>query len=699
MSLLLGAAFAAALALAAALPCAAATHTVTSTADDGSEGTLRYELNNAAEDDTIHITATGTIYLTSGRLVVNNSVTITGPGQEQLTVDAQQASPVFYIAPGTEVSISGLTIANGLWEPHRYHSKGGGIYLDQSTLTLSDCMLTNNQASLGGAIYIDRGELTLTDCTLSDNTAFGHFDPSGPNNEEDYEPTKGRGGAIYVETTWGDTPAAVTVERCTLSRNMASGYAGVSGAYGGGIFAMAVAPAQATVTVADSTLVENVAWGSDSAAGGAIAIGWVTEYDDDQSTAHVTIRNSTLSDNSAVGDEYGGVGGAIFNFKGLLTVDNSTLAGNFDNYADVFPGVTEFAGGAIHTALGPLKIRNTILANGPPGLNLFSMSLDEETLVEDLGYNLCTDDCSGLLVSTTNLLDIVDPMLGPLADNGGPTLTHTLLAGSPAIDAAAPTDSIGDPVEFDQRGVVRPQGIANDIGAVEVEQATANGPPTADPGGPYLAAVNAEFTVDGSASSDPDGDALSYSWALVTTITQNGGSPSFVAPAEPGIYPLVLTVNDGEGGADTASTSVVVYDASAGFVTGGGWIDSPAGAYFADPNLAGKATFGFVSKYRKGATVPTGNTAFEFAAGGLHLQSTSYEWLVVTGSDYARFKGTGTINGMGDYKFMVWAGDDEPDTFSIRIWQEDEATGVETDIYDNGFDQPIGGGSIVIHTK
>jgi hypothetical protein len=48
---------------------------------------------------------------------------------------------------------------------------------------------------------------------------------------------------------------------------------------------------------------------------------------------------------------------------------------------------------------------------------------------------------------------------------------------------------------------------------------------------------------------------------------------------------------------------------------------------------------------------------------------------------------------------MVWAGDNEPDTFSIRIWQEDDATGVETDIYDNGFDQPIGGGSIVIHTK
>jgi len=71
---------------------------------------------------------------------------------------------------------------------------------------------------------------------------------------------------------------------------------------------------------------------------------------------------------------------------------------------------------------------------------------------------------------------------------------------------------------------------------------------------------------------------------------------------------------------------------------------------------------------------------------------------VVTGSDYAMFKGTGTINGEGAYKFRIWAGDDDPDTFRIRIWEEDEYAN-ETDIYDNGSDQAIGGGSIVIHTK
>ena len=70
---------------------------------------------------------------------------------------------------------------------------------------------------------------------------------------------------------------------------------------------------------------------------------------------------------------------------------------------------------------------------------------------------------------------------------------------------------------------------------------------------------------------------------------------------------------------------------------------------------------------------------------------------MVTGSDYARFKGSGTINGMGDYKFMLWAGDDVPDTFRIKIWWEDGED--ENIVYDNGMDQEIAGGSIVIHAK
>ncbi len=135
---------------------------------------------------------------------------------------------------------------------------------------------------------------------------------------------------------------------------------------------------------------------------------------------------------------------------------------------------------------------------------------------------------------------------------------------------------------------------------------------------------------------------------------------------------------------------MVVYDPAAGFVTGGGWINSPAGAYAADPTLTGKANFGFVSKYQKGATVPTGKTEFQFKAGGLNFQSTSYDWLVVAGAK-AQYKGTGTVNGVGGYGFMLTAIDGQQpggggvDKFRIKIW---DATGRRRRLR-----QPAGGGT------
>ena len=143
---------------------------------------------------------------------------------------------------------------------------------------------------------------------------------------------------------------------------------------------------------------------------------------------------------------------------------------------------------------------------------------------------------------------------------------------------------------------------------------------------------------------------------------------------------------------------VVVYDTEGGFVTGGGWIHSEAGSYPSDTSLEGKATFGFVSKYKKGASIPTGNTEFQFRAGELNFHSSSYDWLVVTGSGYARYKGTGTINGAGEYEFMIWAGDGDPDTFRIKIWS-DSGDGTGAVIYDNGMNQALGSGSIVVHVK
>jgi hypothetical protein len=154
---------------------------------------------------------------------------------------------------------------------------------------------------------------------------------------------------------------------------------------------------------------------------------------------------------------------------------------------------------------------------------------------------------------------------------------------------------------------------------------------------------------------------------------------------------------------------VVVYDPNAGFVTGGGWIDSPAGAYAADPSLKGKATFGFVSKYKKGQSTPDGSTEFQFHAAGMNFKSTVYEWLVVAGAK-AQFKGSGTINGAGNYGFILTAIDGQisggggADKFRIKIWDKNNGDAV---VYDNQMLVPdtadpttlLGGGSINIQAK
>jgi len=179
--------------------------------------------------------------------------------------------------------------------------------------------------------------------------------------------------------------------------------------------------------------------------------------------------------------------------------------------------------------------------------------------------------------------------------------------------------------------------------------------------------------------------------------------------AEAGVYVVTVTVTDKDGASDskTATDFIVIYDPAGGFVTGGGWIMSPEGAYAADPDLTGKANFGFVSKYKKGASVPTGNTEFKFKAGNLKFHSNNYDWLVIAGAN-AKYKGSGTINGNGNYGFMLTATDaaktpsTDVDLFRIKIWDKNNGDGM---VYDNkmgsnddGYDgTEIGGGNIKIH--
>jgi hypothetical protein len=184
------------------------------------------------------------------------------------------------------------------------------------------------------------------------------------------------------------------------------------------------------------------------------------------------------------------------------------------------------------------------------------------------------------------------------------------------------------------------------------------------------------------------------------------------------VYQINVSVDYGEQFTQVGVIDfVAIYDASGGFVTGGGWIESPPSAYTpnnsADPLVTGKAHFGFMLKYKKGQSVPDGSTNFRFAAGDLDFDATSYDWMIITGAR-ARYKGEGTINGGTDlYKFQVTALDADisgdgitQHGFRIKVWQED-ANGVETVLYDNGLGAddstgsggttPLGGGSITVH--
>ena len=199
------------------------------------------------------------------------------------------------------------------------------------------------------------------------------------------------------------------------------------------------------------------------------------------------------------------------------------------------------------------------------------------------------------------------------------------------------------------------------------------------------------------------GDGTGDQAGSVSNMTCTGPDHTYTTP---GVYTVSVTVTDKNGGSGSATHAgfIVIYDPGDGFVTGGGWINSPEGAYIADPNLTGKANFGFVSKYKKGADTPTGNTEFNFRMADLNFRSTSYDWLVIAGAN-AKYKGTGSINNEGEYGFMLTATDGYinggADKFRIKVW--DKAT--EELVYDNkqGEDddsceaQEIDGGSIVIH--
>jgi RTX calcium-binding nonapeptide repeat (4 copies) len=385
-------------------------------------------------------------------------LTIVGPGAGLLTISGNNTARIFNVNPfsqtGVDVVISGLTLTRGA------ASSGGGAIRNQGNLTLAGVAVVSNNAisnSEGGGVY-NAGTLTITNSTFVGNRATDIFSDGG--------------GGVY------NSSGVLTITRSTFAGNSATGGGGVrifrgtatvtdctftgnaASAFGGGLSTDGILTLanstvagnttqnegggvhnRGTMTVADSTLAGNTS-GRDG--------GGIINFDT------LTVTGSTISGNTAAN----GFGGGIDDF-GILTVTSSTIFGN------TAVGIDGGRGGGISAFQDIPKLTSTLVAGNSasrsgPDLDA-SVSGDSFTLAFCLiqradGFTF-TESAPG-----TNLFGL-DPLLGPFANNGGPTLTRALLPGSPALDRGANPDGRTE----DQRGYgyERVVGAAADIGAFE----------------------------------------------------------------------------------------------------------------------------------------------------------------------------------------------------------------------------------------
>ena len=419
----------------------AAIISVTNTNDSG-PGSLRQALADANDGDMITFTVAGTIGLTSAELVIDKTLTLSGPRADLLAVSriSKTQFRIFHVTAIGTVNIERLTISGG----DAHFDYGGGILNDQSTLTLTNCSVVDNVAySGGGGIYNnDGGSVTIVNSIISDNSAAGGKYPYGG----------------------GVAGGSLTITNSTISGNSAAGSGppcciGTGGGIAGG------------GTITDSTITGNYAGldGGGISGGGTITNCTINNNGAGGGTNYLpgtgggisgggTITNCTISGNSVFGDPFKGAGlGGGFYAVGTATISNSTFSGNYISYG--------FGGGIYNRAT--LEIGNTILNRGVFGENVFNNG----GTITSAGYNLSNDDGGGYLNGPGDLIN-TDPLLGPLQDNGGPTQTHALLPGSPAVDAGDP--SFAPPPWYDQRGAnfYRLRNDRLDIGSFEVQ----NGP-------------------------------------------------------------------------------------------------------------------------------------------------------------------------------------------------------------------------------
>jgi hypothetical protein len=465
-------------------------------------GTLHAHGSDAIVFDPASVT--GPITLSGSQLELSLSqgtarVTIDG-GPAGVTVDGNNASRVLQVDAGVQATLAHLTITHG--RRTTYPDLSGGGISNQGTLTVTGGTLLANSAGVGGGIF-NAGTLTVTSSTFSGNST---------------DLANGGGAGVF-------NTGMLAVTNCTFSANSATF------GYGGGIYVNS-----GTATVTGSTLESNSAYN-----GGGIA---------NYFGGTLTVPNCTVSSNSAAA-----AGGGIYNDQdSTLTVLNCTIDAN---------SAAAAGGGIYNDPTSTLGLENTIVAgnrgdteSGPDINGRVQSSSHNLVGRADRSLSGLSNGPGGNLVGSSLLP--VDPRLGPLADNGGPTLTQALLPDSPArgagsLDFASPTD---------QRGLPRVVGDEIDLGSFETQTDVA-GPQVvfSNPTGyvdPPVDHVRVTFnhpidltslTADQFSLTGPGGDIAVTGVAVVPSTDDQQIDVSFAAQTDPGDYALVVgaDVRDSHG--------------------------------------------------------------------------------------------------------------------------------------------------------
>lgn len=382
---------------------------------------------------TLSIGPSGSDDASSGDLNVAANVTINGAGPGAGgTKIVGNGDRVFDII-ATTATLSGVAITNGSQQLN-----GAAIEDLGSSLTLTNDFFAANTTSprgFGGAVSMTStgtAALTITNSTFSANIAADTGIDGG-----------GFGGAIY----FGSSGGALTITNSTFAANVAQGGTQDQGGFGGAISFEPSGPASLTVT--GSTFNDNTAAGGTVSQGG---FGGGIDFEPTGAPPHtLTITNSTFFGNRAGGPS--GFGGAIdYEPAGgaSASLTHVTIVGNAVNKAG--------QGGGLDIEDTPMTIRNSIVSGNTGAGSPDNCAPSGAGSVVRSGHNIEQGTTCGFDINA-------NPLLGPLASNGGPTQTMALLKGSPAIDKADPAFC----PHTDQRGVARPDqpGTACDIGAYE----------------------------------------------------------------------------------------------------------------------------------------------------------------------------------------------------------------------------------------